>query len=230
MDFKESGMDSVKGIILAGGRGTRLLPFTKVINKHLLPVGNRPMIYFPIRTLREMGYKDIVIVTGGENIGSFVEMLGDGSDYGVNLTYRVQLKPGGIAHALGCAEGLTEGLFPVILGDNYFEKPVPSDCPAIIVKQVENPQRFGVYHNRSIVEKPKQYIEGPAVVGLYWYDNRVFDVIKNLKPSPRGELEITDVNNWYLEQPETKVMNYDGYWSDMGTIDSLHEVIRRSFG
>lgn len=216
----------MRAVILAGGKGTRLLPFTKVINKHLLPVWNRPMIYFPIRTLRDMGYMDIVLVTGGENVGSFIDMLGDGSEYGVTLTYRVQLAAGGIAQALGCAEGLVDGLFPVILGDNYFEKPVLSATPAIVVKSVINSQRFGVYNGKKIIEKPKRAGAGPAVTGLYWYDERVFDVIKTLTPSSRGELEITDVNNWYLKQPGTDVINYDGYWSDMGTLDSLMEVTR----
>lgn len=217
----------MRGVILAGGKGTRLLPFTKVINKHLLPVYDRPMIYFPIRTLRDLGYKDIVIVTGGENVGSFVDMLGDGSLYGINITYRVQLEAGGIAQALGCVEGLVDGIFPVILGDNYFETPVPASVPTIIVKTMDNPKRFGVYDGMKIVEKPSRTISNLAVTGLYWYDERVFEVIKTLMPSKRGELEITDVNNWYLKQPETEVVNYREYWSDMGTIESLGEVTRR---
>lgn len=214
----------MRGIILAGGKGTRLLPFTKVINKHLLPVYNRPMIYFPIRTLREMGCTDILIVTGGENVGSFVDMLGDGSEYGVKLTYRVQIEAGGIAQALGCAEGFVDGVFPVILGDNYFETPVKSSIPAIVVKTVDKPERFGVYDGKKIVEKPRKPWSNLAVTGLYWYDERVFEIIKTLMPSDRGEMEITDVNNWYLKQEGTDVINYTDYWSDLGTISSLHNV------
>lgn len=220
-------MDAVKGVILAGGKGTRLLPFTKVINKHLLPVVNWPMIYFPLRTLSEQGITDILIVTGGEHIGSFIELLGDGSEYGVNLTYRVQTQAGGIAQALKQAEGFVTGVFPVILGDNYFDPnlvTLPSR-PTIYLKEVENPGRFGVYYKGKIIEKPAKPKSQLAVVGYYAYDERVFDVISMLKPSKRGELEITDVNNWYLHDG-ADVVEIDGYWSDMGTIDSLYEVAR----
>lgn len=217
----------MKGVILAGGKGTRLLPFTKVINKHLLPVVNRPMIYFPIRTLREMGCTDILIVTGGEHIGSFVEMLGDGSEYGVKLTYRVQVEAGGIAQALLQAEDFVDGLFPVILGDNYFSKaPKTPKVPTIFTKEVANPQRFGVFTDRKIVEKPNKPKSNSAVVGLYVYDPRVFTVARRLKPSKRGELEITGVNNWYLNQG-AQVVDFPDFWSDMGTIDSLAQVAQR---
>lgn len=212
----------MKGVVLAGGKGTRLLPFTKIINKHLLPVYNRPMIYFPIRTLRKMGYDDILIVTGGENIGSFTELLGDGSEYGVKLTYRVQLEASGIAQALSLAEGFTEELFPVILGDNYFKTDLdPQTKPSITVTTSTHPQDFGVFQGSKIVEKPKHPKSDKVVAGLYWYDNRVYDVIKKLKPSKRGELEITDVNNWYLKHGAS-INYYNGYWSDMGTIETLH--------
>lgn len=213
-----------KGVILAGGKGTRLLPFTKVINKHLLPVNDRPMIYYPIRTLRSLGIKDILIVTGGEHIGSFIDILGDGTDYGVKLTYRVQVEAGGIAQALAEAEGFVDGVFPVILGDNYFETKISSVEPAIVVKEVKHPERFGVYDGVRIVEKPSTTRYKHAVTGMYWYDARVFDVIKSLVPSGRGELEITDVNNWYLENG-AKVINYPYYWQDMGTFEGLGEVI-----
>lgn len=218
----------MKGVILAGGMGTRLLPFTKVINKHLLPVYNRPMIYFPIRTLRDMGCEDILIVTGGEHLGSFVEMLGDGSEYGVKLTYRVQNSPDGIAGALLCAEGFVDGLFPVVLGDNYFESIIslPSN-PAIFITLVNDPCRFGVYDvmAKTIIEKPREPSSQMAVTGLYVYDDTVFEKIKSLVPSARGELEITDINNWYLDKG-AEVLEYGGFWSDMGTIESLNEVIQ----
>lgn len=220
----------MKGIILAGGRGTRLLPFTKVINKHLLPVYNRPMIYFPLRTLRQLGCREIMIVTGGENIGSFAELLGDGREYGVRLTYRVQLEAGGIAQALGIAEGFTGGVFPVILGDNYFaDKPQFQIQPTIVLAKSDKPENFGVFSNGKIVEKPKRPKSSAVVSGLYWYDQRVFDVIRELKPSKRGELEITDVNNWYLKH-EADIEYYTGFWSDMGTIDSLYSVAKEYAG
>jgi glucose-1-phosphate thymidylyltransferase len=212
------------GVILAGGQGTRLRPLTEVTNKHLVPVYNKLMIEYPIQTLVDMGCREIVIITGGEHIGGFAWYLGDGSKYGVRLTYRVQTSAGGIAQALGCAKGLVTGLFPVILGDNYFHSSVKLEKPGIIVTKVPNPERFGVYHEGKIVEKPKKRKSYLAVTGLYWYDERVFEVIKTLKPSKRGELEITDVNNWYLKQEGTIVMRYRDFWSDMGTFDSLMEV------
>lgn len=221
----------MKGIVLAGGLGTRLLPFTKVINKHLLPVYNRPMIFFPIRTLKRMGFSDILIVTGGENIGSFTELLGDGSMYGVNITYRVQLNAGGIAEALQSAEGFVgDEVFPVILGDNFFYKtPKTHDSPTIVLARSKTPERFGVFQDGAIIEKPKNPTSNAIVSGLYWYDKQVFNVIKTLKPSERGELEITDVNNWYLEHG-AEVEYYDGEWSDMGTIDTLYETAKRYAG
>lgn len=219
------------GVILAGGNGTRLRPLTLVANKHLLPVYNQPMIYYPIKTLKEMGCDDIIIVSGGENIGGFADLLHDGRDLGVSLTYRVQNSAGGIAEALNCARGLVSGVFPVILGDNYFEEaPRFPGGPMVYVQEVADPQRFGVYaayDDLLITEKPDlpPGSTGYAVVGLYVYDERVFDYIATLTPSARGELEITDVNNWYLRQDRQLIpTKINGYWSDMGTFDSLNEA------
>jgi glucose-1-phosphate thymidylyltransferase len=217
----------VVGIILAGGNGTRLRPLTYVANKHLLPVYNKPMIHYPIQTLKDMGCDEIVIVSGGENIGGFAELLKDGSEFGVRFTYRVQNASDGVAGALLCAEGLAEGVFPVILGDNYFDKaPLFRGQPCVYLKQVSDPERFGVYENGKIIEKPQNPKSNKAVTGLYVYDDDVFDYIKTLAPSGRGELEITDVNNWYLKQG-CSAINYDGYWSDMGTFDLLIEVANK---
>jgi glucose-1-phosphate thymidylyltransferase len=208
----------MRGVILAGGRGTRLGDTTRVTNKHLLPVYDRPMIYYPIDTLRAMGCDDILIVTGGENVGGFAQLLGSG------FTYRVQDQPDGIAGALAQAEGFTDGLFPVILGDNYFSAPFTMpDRPAIYTTRTERPEAFGIYEPGSgrIVEKPKDPISDLAVTGLYVYDDRVFDFIRGLEPSARGELEITDVNNQYLRHGLMDVHEAHGVWTDMGTPDSL---------
>lgn len=215
------------GVVLAGGNGTRLRPLTEIVNKHLLPVYDKPMIYYPIDTLKQMGCKSIILVSGGENIGGFAELLKDGSDIGVDITYRVQSEAGGIAQALGCVAGLVNGVFPVILGDNYFENPpqTPSK-PTIYTKTVEDPERFGVYQQGKIVEKPKNPESNDAVVGLYVYDERVFDMLTDLTPSDRGEYEITDINNRYLELG-ADVVELSGYWCDMGTFDSLREVSNR---
>lgn len=216
----------MKGILLAGGNGTRLRPLTLITNKHLLPVYDKPMIEYPLQTLIDLGCDDILIVSGGENIGGFADYLGDGSKYGVRLTYRVQPGAGGVAQALGCAEGFMDSdLFPVILGDNYFEQPMILDKPGVILSEVKHPERFGVYdiHSLSIVEKPTNYISNLAVTGLYWYDQSVFEIIKTLKPSDRGELEITDVNNQMLKKGGMVRVN-SAYWSDMGTFESLHET------
>lgn len=215
----------MKGILLCGGEGTRLRPLTLTTNKHLLPVFNKPMVLFPLETLKQMGITDVMLVTGGNHIGGFAELLGDGSDYGVNLTYRVQKEAGGIAQALSLAEGFADGPFAVILGDNIFEKPVepPKTGFGLVLKDVSNPSRFGVWdpETKRIVEKPKDPPSSKAVTGLYFYDNRIFDFIKTLKPSARGELEITDVNNWCLENGYVSMLEYDGFWSDAGTFESL---------
>lgn len=220
-------MSSSKGVILAGGNGTRLRPLTRVVNKHLLPVYNKPMIYYPIQTLKDLGCDEIIIVSGGENIGGFAELLKDGSEFGVKFTYRVQNEADGVAGALLAAQGLVDGVFPVILGDNYFsEIPANTDEIGIYTKSVPDPQRFGVYANGIIIEKPEKPESNNAVVGFYVYDQEVFDFIKDLEPSDRGELEITDVNNWYLAKG-CQVTKYNGFWSDMGTFDSLRKVANR---
>lgn len=214
----------MKGVILAGGNGTRLRPLTKLINKHLLPVYDKPMILYPLETLKGMGITEILLITGGDHIGSFAEFLGDGSEFGVHLTYKVQKDAGGIAQALSLAEGFVGWQFAVILGDNIFEYPVepPSgnEC-GLVLKTVSDPQRFGVFHEKRIIEKPKNPASNLAVTGLYFYTSKIFDFIKTLKPSARGELEITDVNNYCLQNLDTWETIYTGFWSDAGTFDSL---------
>jgi len=212
----------MKGIILAGGKGTRLSPFTLLFNKHLLPVYDRPMITYPLMTLKGMGITDILIVSSGENIGGFATVLGDGSKYEVNITYRIQAEAKGIAHALLLAEDFVEEQFAVILGDNIFGSSVvpPKRC-GIVLKEVENPNRFGVFYEGKIVEKPSVPSSNKAVTGLYFYTPEIFPFIKTLEPSARGELEITDVNNWCLENLPTEVIDFGGFWSDAGTFDSL---------
>lgn len=229
----------MKGVILAGGKGTRLRPLTLVANKHLLPVYNKPMILYPLETLKAWAIKEILIVTGGEYIGRFAELLGDGSRFGVSLTYRVQEEAGGIAQALGLAEDFADdqGVM-VILGDNIFDKDsivnretIKLDNPdraCIFAKQVPDPNRFGVVvfegdEAKHIFEKPTEHVSDWAVTGLYYYPNDVFGVIKTLEPSARGELEITDVNNYYLKDGRLDVAKIDGFWSDAGTFDSLLE-------
>jgi glucose-1-phosphate thymidylyltransferase len=213
----------MKGVILAGGKGTRLGPLTDITNKHLLPVYDKPMILYPLETLKGMGITDILIVTGGDHVGDFAELLGDGSKYEVNLTYRVQEEAGGIAQALLLAEDYVGERFAVILGDNIFAYPVKplADC-GIVVKEVEDPERFGVFQDNKIVEKPQNPTSSKAVLGLYFYTKDIFPhIVRTLEPSERGELEITDVNNWCLEHLSTEVIDYQGFWSDAGTFDSL---------
>lgn len=225
----------MKGIILAGGEGSRMRPLTLVANKHLLPIYNKLMIQYPIETLKAFGgVDDILIVTGGEHVGKFAELLGDGSDYGVNITYKVQKGAGGIAQALGLAESFAgkEDIL-VILGDNIFDNTLmygwefDMDNAFVFLKAVKDPERFGVAEIKDgninkIVEKPKGKIPSSlAVTGLYHYPNDVFDVVKKLKPSERGELEITDVNNYYIENGRMKHNVFEGFWSDAGTFESL---------
>lgn len=214
------------GVILAGGRGTRLKPLTNVANKHLLPVYDKPMIYYPLKTLKDIGCDEVVVVSGGENVGGFAELLGSEHD-GMRLTYRVQGEQEGVASALLAAEGLTGPVFPVILGDNYLEEPPQFRYdPTIYVKEVLDPERFGVFQDGKIVEKPAEPKSNEAVIGFYIYDEDVFEYIKTLSPSDRGELEITDVNNWYLKRG-CRIANYHGYWRDMGTHKTLMEVANR---
>lgn len=227
----------MKGIVLAGGLGTRLHPLTKITNKHLLPVYNRPMIYYPIQTLVNAGIREILIVTGGKNAGDFLELLGNGKEFGLkHLDYTYQEGEGGIAAALGLAEYFVEDdSVCVILGDNIYEKSMRKSVEEFIdrghgakihLKRVENPQRFGVpiIEGERIIkieEKPKTPKSEFAVTGLYMYDHTVFDIIKTLKPSGRGELEITDVNNAYIARDDMTYAVVDGWWSDAGTFDSL---------
>lgn len=227
----------MKGIVLAGGLGTRLYPLTKVTNKHLLPIYNRPMIYYPIRSLVSAGIDDILIVTGGNNAGDFLRLLGNGKEFGLKrLNYTYQEGEGGIAAALSLAEDFADRQpVCVILGDNVFERSFAESAKAftrqgrgarIHLKKVDNPQRFGVplLDGERVVrieEKPRQPKSEYAVTGLYMYDNSVFEIIKTLKPSGRGELEITDVNNAYIERSEMTYEVLSGWWSDAGTFDSL---------
>ena len=226
----------MRGIVLAGGKGTRLGELTKVTNKHLLPVGPWPMVYHPLKKLTGAGIQDILLVSGTEHMGDFVELLGSGKDYGCRLTYRVQDEAGGIAQALGLAELFaTNSRSVVILGDNIFASPLTAmlkeanqhpDWAWIALKQVPDPGRYGVAEMQGqkvigIEEKPKKPKSDYAVAGIYIYPPDVFTVIKTLKPSARGELEITDVNRYYLEQGRMGASFLEGYWTDAGTPESL---------
>ena len=223
----------MKGIILAGGTGSRLFPLTKVTNKHLLPVYDKPMICYPLNTLIKAGIDDILIVSGRGHVGHFLELLGSGSSLGIRLTYEIQEGAGGIAQALGLAEPWA-GNDPVtvILGDNIFEDSVKEPVRSfksgarIFLKAVSDAQRFGVAEIEGdriigIEEKPKNPKTNLAVTGLYIYDSDVFRIIKGLKPSGRGELEITDVNNAYIRKNTMRYSLLSGFWSDAGTFDSL---------
>lgn len=222
-----------KGIILAGGLGTRLKPLSDITNKHLIAVYKDPMIMYPLRTLIRSGIREILVVSGREHAGHFLEFLGSGKEFGVNLTYKVQDQAGGIAQALLLAEDFADGKpITVILGDNIFEQSFPSAGKSfrggakIFLKKVYDPERFGVAvmdgnKVQKILEKPKPSPSPYAVTGLYQYDPHVFGIIKRLKPSARGELEITDVNNAYIRKGQMKAEMIRGFWSDAGTFDSL---------
>ena len=227
----------MKGIILAGGLGTRLYPLTKVTNKHLLPVYDKPMIYYPIQSLINAGIRDILLVTGGNNAGDFLRLLGNGAEFGLeHINYTYQVGEGGIAEALGLAEYFAAGeRICVVLGDNIIENNFIDAARAfraqqsgarILLRTVPDPQRFGVpvFDGDRIVrieEKPKQPGSPYAVTGIYFNDNAVFDIIRTLKPSDRGELEITDVNNVYIERGELAWDVLEGWWTDAGTFESL---------
>jgi glucose-1-phosphate thymidylyltransferase len=226
----------LKGVVLAGGTGSRLMPLTKVTNKHLLPVGQKPMVFYPIRKLTSIGVEEILVVTGIEHMGDVVSLLGSGKDFGCRFTYKVQDEAGGIAQALGLAENFAHGQqLAVILGDNIFqaslkgyaEKFIAQKTGArILLKQVPNPQRFGVAELFGgkvvgIEEKPKKPKSDYAVTGIYFYDAAVFDIIRTLKPSSRRELEITDVNDAYIAKGKLAYDILDGWWTDAGTFDSL---------
>ena len=235
---------AIRGVILAGGKGTRMGELTKVTNKHLLPVGPWPMVYHPLKKLVGAGLSDILLVSGTEHMGDFVELLGSGRDHNCRLTYRVQDEAGGIAQALGLAEQFCMGSRSVVLlGDNIFRDPlVPlfekastrPDWAWIGLKQVPDPGRYGVAELQgdrvvTIEEKPAEPKSDLAVVGIYFYDAEVFDIIATLKPSGRGELEITDVNNHYLRAGSLQCDRLAGWWTDAGTFDSLafaNELVR----
>lgn len=227
----------MKGIILAGGLGTRLHPLTKITNKHLLPVHNQPMIYYPIQTLINAGIEDIMIVTGGNSAGDFLKLLGNGKEFGLkHLNYTYQEGEGGIADALSLVEHFADDEpICVVLGDNIIEKNIRAAADEyrnqgkgakIMLKEVHDPQRFGVpeldgTRVLKIEEKPIEPKSNYAVIGIYFYDATVFDVIRTLVPSGRGELEITDVNNHYIKRGEMTWNELDGWWTDAGTFDSL---------
>lgn len=227
----------MKGVILAGGLGSRLHPLTKITNKHLLPVYDQPMIYYPIRTLLNAGIEDIMIVTGGNSAGDFLRLLGNGKEFGLkHLNYTYQEGEGGIADALSLVEHFADdGPVCVVLGDNIIERNIREAADEyrkqgkgakILLKHVHDPQRFGVPELDGdrvvrIEEKPHNPKSDFAVIGIYFYDPTVFDVIKTLVPSDRGELEITDVNNHYIERREMTWNELDGWWTDAGTFASL---------
>ena len=228
----------MKGVILAGGTGSRLFPLTRVTNKHLLPIYDRPMVFHPIQTLVNAGITDILLVTGGQNAGDFLRLLGNGKDFGLkHINYTYQEGEGGIADALRLSEHFADGQpVCVVLGDNIIEnnvvaaraqfEKVGSKGAHIILKEVPDPQRFGVpvFEGERIVrveEKPKNPRSNYAVIGIYMYDATVFDYIRRLKPSQRGELEITDVNNHYLADGTLSYSVLEGWWTDAGTFESL---------
>jgi glucose-1-phosphate thymidylyltransferase len=229
----------IKGVILAGGTGSRLFPLTKVTNKHLLPIGREPMIFHPIKKLLNAGVRDILIVTGTEHMGAVVQLLGSGEDFGGRFTYKVQDQAGGIAQALGLAEDFVgHSRMVVLLGDNIFEDSIASDVDAfakqesgarILIKEVPDPKRYGVAELSgdkivSIEEKPENPKSSYCVTGIYFYDNRVFNIVRRLKPSGRGELEITDVNNEYIRASELTYGLLKGWWTDAGTFSSYAQA------
>ncbi len=230
----------MKGIVLAGGNGRRLEPITNVTNKHLLAVYNKPMVYYPIQTLLDSGIGEILIVSGKEHAGGFLRLMGSGKDFGAKFSYEVQEEAGGIAQALGLAEDFAGGQkFAVILGDNIFEDRFAAEVndfdvsggARIFLKEVSDPERFGVAELEGekvlgIEEKPRAEKSNFAVTGLYLYDNEVFGMIRGLKPSARGELEITDVNNEYIARGKMKASFVKGEWTDAGTFESLFAANR----
>ncbi|MCX6751891.1 MAG: sugar phosphate nucleotidyltransferase [Candidatus Nomurabacteria bacterium] len=226
----------MKGIILAGGRGGRLLPLTKITNKHLLPIYDKQMILYPLATLKNAGIKDILIISGRPHVGDFLKLLGSGRELGIKISYEIQEEELGIANALSLAESFVNGdKMTVILGDNIFEDDVKNmvhdfekqkEGAVVFLKEVEDPNRFGVAEikNEKIIkieEKPKKPKTNLAVTGLYMYDNTVFDFIRKLTPSTRGEFEITDVNNFFINKGKMKHFTLKGNWTDAGTFESL---------
>jgi glucose-1-phosphate thymidylyltransferase len=234
-----SAQEALRGVVLAGGTGSRLYPLTKVTNKHLLPVGREPMIFHPIKKLVEAGIGEILVVTGTEHMGAVVGLLGSGKDFGCEFTYRVQDQAGGIAQALGLARRFGRGgRLAVILGDNIFESSIAPFADAyrrqvrgakILVQEVDDPGRYGVAVTEGervvhVVEKPKDPPSRLAVTGIYFYDEQVHEIIADLRPSARGELEITDVNNAYIARGELTFDVLPGWWTDAGTFESLDKA------
>jgi len=224
----------MRGIILSGGSATRLRPCTKVTSKQLLPVYNRPMIYYPLNTLIKAGIKEILIIVAPERAGDYLNLLGSGKEFGVRFTYEIQDKPRGLPEAFMIGENfIDDDDVTLILGDNIFEDDFSDEIKnfkgggKIFAKKVSDPNRFGVVKfneqmkAEQIVEKPKEWISDHAITGLYIYDSRVVEAAKNVKPSERGELEIVDLHNWYLEKGELDVAMVNGDWIDAGTFDSL---------
>lgn len=229
----------MKGVILAGGTGSRLYPLTKVTNKHLLPVGQKPMIFYPIEKLIETDIKEILIVTGTEHMGSVVSLLGSGRSFNCNFTYKVQDEAGGIAQALLLAEGFAgKDIVAVILGDNIFEDSLKNatdnfrknpDGAMVFLKAVDTPERFGVAEIKggnivSIEEKPVKPKSNYAITGVYFYDSEVYGIIRTLKPSARGELEICDVNRIYNKHGKLRFEFLNGFWTDAGTFETLYNA------
>jgi glucose-1-phosphate thymidylyltransferase len=234
-----SANEELRGVVLAGGTGSRLFPLTKVTNKHLLPVGREPMIFHPVRKLVEAGIKEILIVTGTDHMGDVVGLLGSGREFGCEFTYRVQDEAGGIAQALGLARRFGRGgRLAVILGDNIFQSSIAGFADAyrrqergakVLLQDVDDPGRYGVAVTEGdrivrIVEKPKVPPTRLAVTGIYFYDESVYDIIAKLKPSGRGELEITDVNNAFIALGQLTFDVLPGWWTDAGTFESLRRA------
>jgi len=231
----------LRGVVLAGGTGSRLLPLTEVTNKHLLPVGTEPMIFHPVRKLAEAGVHDVLVVTGAEHAGHVIAALGSGQEFGCAITYRVQQEAGGIAQALGLAEDYAAGgKVAVLLGDNVFQEPLRRHALAFVEQEagarillgaVDDPRRFGVpvFDGDRLVridEKPTDPQDSRCVTGIYFYDASVYDVIRGLHPSARGELEITEVNNHFIESGTLTWAELEGWWTDAGTFESLARANR----
>ena len=230
---------TLKGVVLAGGTGSRLFPLTKVTNKHLLPVGRYPMIYHPLMRMRRAGIKQVAIVTSPEHMGDVVNLLGSGHELGLDLTYRVQDQPGGIAQAVGLCENFVgDDLFLVILGDNVLADDLIEDADTyrrqgggarILLKEVHDPERYGVPRFEDgriveIIEKPANPPSNYSVTGIYFYDKQVFDFIRSLEPSRRGEFEVSDVNTAYVKASELTYGILPGWWGDAGTLEGWHEA------
>lgn len=227
----------MRGIILSGGSGTRLRPLTKITSKQLLPVYNKPMIYYPLNTLIKAGIKEILVIVAPDRAGDYLNLLGSGKEFGVKFTYEIQENPNGLAEAFIIGENFIDNEDVVmVLGDNIIEDDVTEDIrnfkggARVFAKKVPDPERFGVVKFNSegkaieVREKPKERVSDYALIGLYMYDKRVVEVAKNVKPSERGEIEITDLHDWYLKRGELEVSEIKGEWIDAGTVESLHRA------